>query len=279
MISIIIPAYNESKVISNCLESLFKQNYQNFEVIIIDDGSEDNTKFKVQSLKLKNKNILLLSQKHQGPAVARNLGASHAKGDILVFVDADMTFDKDFIGNLISPVLKREAKGTFTKEEYVSNWDNVWARCWNYNENISDRRRIPQIYPDKSPVFRAILKSEFERISGFDDIGFTDDWTLSRKLKYEAKITKDAVCYHENPDTLKDVFNQSRWIGKNEFISGDVVRKLYSLFRYNIIFQTIRGAIISIKYREIYFMVFQFVYYIGLNISILLSFVGESKSK
>lgn len=283
MISIIIPVYNEEKTIDNCLLSLSQQSYKDIEIIVVDDGSTDKSiqvlsEFPISSASWRMK-FQIIRQKHSGPAIARNTGAKKASGNILIFVDTDMTFDKNFIKNLISPILHGEAKGTFTKDEFVSNWENVWARCWNYNENISDRRRIPQNYPDQSPVFRAILKSEFEKVQGFDDIGFTDDWTLSRKLKYQASVAKDAVCYHHNPGTLKEVFYQSRWIGKNEFISGDIFRKLFNLLRYNIIFQTIRGIVISIKFKEFNFILFQFIYYLGLNISILLSIAGESKNK
>ncbi len=251
------------------------------EIIVVDDGSTDKTLQVLAEFPISNFQfpIRIIKQKHQGPGVARNLGAKHAKGDILVFVDADMTFDKDFINNLIDPIIKKKSKGTFTKDEYVSNWDNVWARCWNYNEGISDNRRIPKNFPDTSPVFRAIGKSEFIKIGGFDDIGFTDDWTLSRKLGYQATAAKNAVCYHRNPETLKDVYTQARWIGKNEFISGIFWKRIVNLIRLNPIIQTIFGVFIALRYRELSFLVFQFVYYAGINVSIVGSFLGEAKSK
>ncbi len=285
MVSVIIPVYNEEKTILDCLLSISKQNIAEMEVIVVDDGSEDNSKFKIQPFAFaqgknsKFKNLKILTQLHQGPGIARNLGANHAKGEILVFVDSDMTFDKNFIKNLIEPIIRGGTKGTFTKDEYVSNWDNIWARCWNYNEGISDNRRIPKNFPNTSPVFRAILKSEFIKIGGFDDIGFTDDWTLSRKLGYQASVAKDAICYHCNPETLKDVYTQARWIGKNEFIAGRFWKRVLNLFRFNLLFQTIRGVFIALRYRKLSFLVFQFVYYAGINVSILGAFIGETKSK
>ncbi|MBI3379843.1 glycosyltransferase family 2 protein [Candidatus Gottesmanbacteria bacterium] len=274
MVSIIIPVYNEEKIIADCLDSLAKQSFKEFEVIVVDDGSTDKTYEVLSKLPVR-----VLRQKHLGPAVARNSAVKHAKGNILVFVDADMTFEKDFIKKLIAPIKDGKSKGTFTKEEYVSNWDNVWARCWNYNEGIVDNRRIPKNYPDTSPVFRAILKSEFKQVSGFDDIGFTDDWTLSRKLGFKATFAPGAICYHRNPDALIEVYTQSRWIGKNEFITGTIYRKIISLVRFNLLLQTIRGLFISIKYKEAQYLVFQFFYYLGINFSIFRSFFGEVKSK
>lgn len=290
MVSVIISVYNEEKTIESCLLSLSQQSYQPLEIIAVDDGSVDSSKFKVQSslrpelwirkrVKLKLKNLRIISQSHQGPGRARNLGARHAKGEILVFVDADMTFDKDFIKYLVDPIINGKSKGTFTKKEFVSNWDNIWARCWNYNEGIAYNRRVSRNYPDVSPVFRAILKSEFERVGGFDDIGFTDDWTLSRKLSYQATEALGAICFHKNPETLREVFQQARWIGKNEFIIGSFIRKIVSLIRFNPLLQTFRSLSISFKYREPLFLIFQTIYYSGIFISVCRSFSGEQKSK
>ena len=156
-VSVIIPAYNEEKVIQYCLESLKNQTFKDLEVIVIDDGSTDKTKELIERAKL-------LTQNHKGPGEARNFGAKQAKGEILVFVDADMTFDRDFIKELVEPIVKGESKGTFSKDEKVSNWDNIWAKCWNINEGWEDGKRHPQNYPDTQKVFRAILKSEFDKV-------------------------------------------------------------------------------------------------------------------
>jgi glycosyltransferase involved in cell wall biosynthesis len=156
-VSIIIPTYNEINVLGECLDSLSRQTYKDVEVIVVDDGSSDGTaeRFKV------------IKQDHQGAGNARNLGAKKAKGEILVFVDADMTFDKNFIKKLIEPITNGKVKGTFSKNENVSNWESVWTRCWNINEGWEDRKRHPKNYPDHQSVFRAILKSEFDRVGGF----------------------------------------------------------------------------------------------------------------
>ncbi len=271
MVSIIIPAFNEEKTIVDCLESLSKQTYPSYEIIVVDDGSTDKT-FEVLSkfqYPISNIQYKIRRQKHVGPGIARNFGAKHARGEILLFIDADMTFDKDFIKNLINPIIKRESNGTFTKEEYVANWNNVWARCWNYNEGIFNKSRIPESYPDTSPVFRAILRSEFESVKGFDDIGYTDDWTLSRKLGFQATLSRGVICYHRNPDTLKEIYLQALWIGKNEFISGSLIRRLYNLMRYSLCVQILKALFIVLKTGELKQFLFQIVYSFGINISIL----------
>src|SRR3990167_8387264 len=169
-LSVIIPVYNEEDVIIDCLKSLSHQIYKDFEIIVVDDGSTDN-------LKLKSQNLKILTQNHKGPGAARNLGAKHAKGDILIFVDADMTFDKDFIKELVAPIKAGKGIGTFSKEEYLLNKNNDIAVCWNINRYILNKwkldsqvysRMLPAGYPDKQEVFRAIKKSGFMKVGGFD---------------------------------------------------------------------------------------------------------------
>ena len=92
-VSVIIPAYNEEQYIGACLESLLNQTHPSYEAIVVDDGSTDRTVEVIRSFN----GVRLLRQDHSGPGGAYNLGAQHARGDILVFVDAGMTFVPDFI--------------------------------------------------------------------------------------------------------------------------------------------------------------------------------------
>jgi len=228
-ISVIIPAYNEDKYIQSCIGSLLAQSHLPLEIIVVDDGSKDRTRSRVSKIATKKSNIKLLKQAHKGPGAARNLGASKAKGEILVYVDADMEFDKDFLKNIVSPIETGKSKGTFSKDELVKNWDNPWARAWNYNLGLKTQQIIPKNFPDKSPVFRAILKSEFDRVGGFDENrGYDDDWTLSEKLGYQATVAPNAIYYHYNPDTLSETFRQARWRGVRKYKLG-FVGKMFTL--------------------------------------------------
>lgn len=88
--SVIIPAHNEEDVIERAIKSILNQTYQNFEIIISNDGSTDKTKEIVENLIKKDKRIKILNQdKGHSAAFARNWGAEKAKGEILIFLDAD----------------------------------------------------------------------------------------------------------------------------------------------------------------------------------------------
>lgn len=261
-VSVIIPVYNEAGVIGNCLASLKKQTIP-LEVVIVDDGSTDGSE-----------KYATYKQSHKGPGAARNLGSSKATGDILVFVDADMEFAPNFIEKLIVPIEKKQAIGTFSKEEYLLNKNNQWARYWNLNLGREEEKMHSKNYPDKQPVFRAILKKEFLKVSGFDvNIGYTDDWSLSKKLGLMAVAVSGAKYYHRNPETLHEVWTQARWFGKNEFLTKNLVRQLYNLMRYCPLW----------AFNEIFsnfeFFKFKIVFNSAVFVSILLSFFNEHKAK
>lgn len=268
MISIIIPTYNEEDVLKSCLESLSLQTFRDFEIIIVDDGSSDSTKDIVEGFKSKISNLKFLKQEHKGAGAARNLGAKNTQGSILVFVDADMTFDKDFLTDLVGPIKKGEVKGTFSREEYVANWDNVWARCWNINESWEPKRRHPKNYPNYQPVFRAVLKTEFDRVGGFTPGGYDDDWSLGKKLGYDAVSVEGAIFYHKNPSSLSEIYSHAKWVGKRKYKYG-LLGYLVGLLRSSLPVSLIVGLYKSIVSSTYQFAIFKVVYDLGIFMGIL----------
>lgn len=277
-VSIIIPTFNEEKVISNCLNSLLEQTLKDFEIILVDDGSTDKTLHLVKTFKEKDKRVKILSQPHKGPGPARNLGASIATGEILVFVDSDMTFAPIFLEKLIEPIERGVAKGTFSKDELVANNENIWSICWGINEGWEKGKRHPANYPDEQKVFRAILKSEFDKVAGFDATGYTDDWTLSEKLEYLAKAAPGAVFHHENPGTLSEVFNQAKWIGKRQYKLG-ILGKLIAMARASLPMSLLIGAWKSAINLNPAFLIFKIVYDFGVFVGSLTSLLGGGSAK
>jgi glycosyltransferase involved in cell wall biosynthesis len=157
-ISIIIPTYNEEENISKCIYSLENQSYKNFEILVIDDGSKDNTKKIIK----KYKRVKLIEGEHKGPGFSRNIGAKNAEGEILVFVDADMTFDKNYLKDLIKPILdNKELIGTTHETEIAKNIENIWSRCWG-------KERITPKYQNTPKIFRAIRNMQMIKHFGLN---------------------------------------------------------------------------------------------------------------
>jgi len=273
LISVIIPVYNEQTAISACLSSL--QSLQgpspkSVEIIVVDDGSTDQTVELVGKFK-----VTLLKQNHQGPGAARNLGAKKAGGDILVFVDADMTFAPDFVEKLTAPIREGKTQGVFNTDEFVSNYQNVWSHCWNLNQNLTSNRRMnPKSIHDVRD-FRAITKQEFAKVGGFSLTGYTDSRTLVEKLGYLPTPVAGAVSYHANPASLSEVFFQARWIGRRPTRFG-LVGKLLNLVRYSLPVSVIVGMTKEILYQRAGFLLFKVVYDLGFFSGIITGLTGTS---
>ena len=97
MISVIIPNHNSNQTLSECLDAIFSNKVKNFEVIVVDDKSTDNS---IEIAKNYDCKIIELSE-NKGPAFARNTGANSASGDVLLFIDSDIDFDSESIFTII----------------------------------------------------------------------------------------------------------------------------------------------------------------------------------
>ena len=118
LVSVIIPVYNGAEYLPRCIESVASQSYKNLEMILIDDGSTDNSLKICQDYSAKDPRIKTICSKNKGPASARNLGLNISRGEFISFVDADDTIDKDALTILIRGYNKNPAEiviGDFRK--------------------------------------------------------------------------------------------------------------------------------------------------------------------
>ena len=105
-ISIIVPVYNVKEYLRECLESLVNQSFENYEIIIINDGSTDGSDLICQKYKERYENIRYYSQSNKGQSAARNLGVRKSKGEYILFVDSDDYIVKDACRVLYKSAIK-----------------------------------------------------------------------------------------------------------------------------------------------------------------------------
>jgi glycosyltransferase involved in cell wall biosynthesis len=223
-VSVVVPAYNEARVIARCLGTLLDQTHRPHEIIVVDDGSTDGTR----SIARGFGGVTLLEQSHEGSGAARNRGARAATGAVLCFVDADMRFARDFLAQLVAPIATGAAIGAFHAVEYVANPQERWARLWNVSQRLPVTRKLPDDYPDRQAVFRAVRRDAFLRAGGFLAGGYDDDLSLAERLGMLAVAAPGAVVYHTNPARLMEIYGHARWIGA----SAAVPQTLGEFWRY-----------------------------------------------
>lgn len=97
MVSIVVPIFNAGKYLEECIKSLIEQTYQDIEIILVNDGSTDNSGTICQYYEKKDSRIKYIYQQNQGPSQARNVGLSNITGDLLLYMDADDWLEKDAI--------------------------------------------------------------------------------------------------------------------------------------------------------------------------------------
>lgn len=102
MISIVVPAYNAASVIGRCIDSVFRQTYPDFELLIIDDGSTDKTAEIVAAKAAQDTRIHLIRQGNAGVSSARNTGIAAASGELLCFIDCDDTVSANYLETLLA---------------------------------------------------------------------------------------------------------------------------------------------------------------------------------
>lgn len=134
LVTIIMPSYNAQNTISKAIFSVLAQDYQNIELIVVNDGSTDDTEKIARNIK--DNRIIILSQKNKGLSGARNTGLTYAKGDYVTFIDSDDWVDKDFISSFLHSMLENNADLTI---------------CGMIREHPSFKQKISFIQSDSYP--------------------------------------------------------------------------------------------------------------------------------
>ena len=104
--SIIVPVYNVEKYLEDCLDSILKQTYDDFEVIVVNDGSTDNSQKVIDNYAKRDNRIKAFKKKNGGVSDARNYGISKAKGEYFIFVDSDDTINDKLLEKLDKEIKK-----------------------------------------------------------------------------------------------------------------------------------------------------------------------------
>ena len=166
LFSIIIPAYNAEKTIKKCLDSVMKQDFSDFEVIVINDCSIDKTEQIVGQYKVRQ----VLLERNSGPAAARNRGIKEAKGEIVIFIDSDVAFKGNYALKRLAEVFKKkpEIDGVIMIKDKTPLNDGLTPLFWAYYKYYLWNQ--PGEFQSSFTTERsAVKKNIFERVGYFDE--------------------------------------------------------------------------------------------------------------
>ena len=144
-----------------------------------------------------------------------------------MFVDADMRLEPPCVERLCAPITAGTTIGTFSASMRVANPENAWADCWTHHRGARRGEHFGRALPDEWANFRAVSREAFLAVGGYDDVGYGEDMTLAPKLCALAIVVPDAEMWHHHPDTLREIWQNARWLGRGPAVrSGSPTRRL-----------------------------------------------------
>lgn len=220
-VSIIVPAFNEELVIIKSIQSLMRQSYPFIEIIVVDDGSTDQTYKLAKNLEFNrsNQSLLVLTKPNEGKAKALNFGIEKSSGELIMVVDSDSALSNDAVELMVNYFNEQEI-GAVAGSVFISNRVNTITKlqALEYIEGLNMVRNgqaffsLVSIIPGPIGMFR---KSAILAAGGYENDTFAEDADLTMKLigaGYKIEFEARAIAYTEAPEGLLDLIKQRyRW--------------------------------------------------------------------
>ena len=227
--SIIVPVYNVENYIKKCLDSIFEQTYTDYEVIVVNDGTKDNSMDIV-----KNYPVKTITQKNQGLSEARNHGVEKAKGDYLIFLDSDDYWDKDLLLNISKSLTNSPDVVRFQIREVYEN-----------NDKKIDYEEKPFENKDGVSAFEEIVKYHF----------IENAWCYAIKRTYyqEEKFSFKKGTIHEDYGLTPLIIMKAKIVNSISYIGYNYLQRQGSIMSSNNYEKTIKK--VSDMYNHYLFLI------------------------
>ena len=207
LISIIVPIYNVENYLRQCLDSIMSQTYQNFECLLINDGSPDNSADICREYVEKDSRFRYFEKENGGVSSARNLGIEHSKGEYITFIDSDDWVDSDYLEVLYNALIDENADISVSTYKRFHMADN----CWYFHS--FQRGYEKKIFTGSELIDNLQLLSSFDHSYGsvcgklvksvrVETIRFNEETTLGEDMEfwYKLYLISDKIVY-VNKDT------------------------------------------------------------------------------
>ncbi len=193
MVSVIIPNYNHASYIADAIQSVLNQDYQNYEIIVVDDGSTDNSRQVVSGF---GERVRYIYQENQGLSAARNTGIATARGEYIALLDADDMYEPGFLSTLV-PMLQAdpEAAGIYCGYRFVDHLNHPLPQI--------EARKIPQ-----GQLYRVLLDGNF---------------LVPESMLVRSQCYQNTGLFDENLTACEDWDMWLRMSARNKFIGTEKV--------------------------------------------------------
>jgi cellulose synthase/poly-beta-1,6-N-acetylglucosamine synthase-like glycosyltransferase len=216
-VTIVVPAYNEAVGIERAVRSLVASDYRNFDVVVVDDGSTDDTAAIVEGLRLAN--VRVLRKENGGKASALNAGIDASSAPVVVMVDGDTVFEPEALRRLVKP-LGDPAVGAVSGNTKVGNRRTLLGK-WQHIEYVTgfnlDRRmyEVLQCTPTVPGAIGAFRREALVEVGGVSGATLAEDTDLTLAIGRTGRrvvYAEDARAWTEAPSSLGDLWRQRyRW--------------------------------------------------------------------
>jgi glycosyltransferase involved in cell wall biosynthesis len=221
LVSVIIPTFNRAHSVVEAIQSVKNQTYRKIQIIVIDDGSQDNTAEIVAQFK----DIEYYYQENKGQAAARNLGLKYAKGEYLASLDSDDIWDEKFLTESIKCLEKHDLdfvflnwKSTDGKETFLDGWEqnNRWQSFTSARDgkwSLIDAKQLRRLFLIACPAPTSSLLMRRSSVSSWNEsVIVADDWFLILDMVLSKPCR---AAFTLEPYWLKRIFGDNIYDGRN----------------------------------------------------------------
>jgi glycosyltransferase involved in cell wall biosynthesis len=201
-ISVVVPVYNGEKYIKRCLESLLDQSIKPREIVVVDDGSEDNSVKIASTFPVK----IIRHRRNEGLATARNTGLKEVKTELVAFIDVDCTADPDMLKNMLKNYTAPEIGGVGGRGIEMNNWGlaNEYRSVYSMQSRGDKKSEVSGLFG----LCFSFRREAIEKVGMFDPFFKTngEDGDISirlRKSRYKLIYDPSIIVYHHKEDTVK----------------------------------------------------------------------------
>ena len=219
LVSVVVPAYNEGRTLTACVRSILASDHSNVEVVVVDDGSTDDTSVIMAGLAAEDPRLTAIGQDNAGKGAALNAGISASRGSVLMFVDADGIFTPSTVCEMLR-ALEDPRVGAVCGDDRAVNLDRTLTRTLAVLSHIGTglvRRALSlaRCLPIVSGNIGAFPRHVIDRVGGFNETTVGEDLELTwrvAKAGYRVTFAPRALVYAEVPSRLPDLWRQRvRW--------------------------------------------------------------------